>query len=172
MVPATSKKNIKCFADHLRQVFGLYDAEYFPLLELLEHAIPEMDTGFNYEIVSDLEMGADQANYNLITNVMRVRESVYNGACNGNGRDRFTIAHELGHYFLHNEVVLSRVDTNIVVPIYRDPEWQANTFASALMMPDHIIKNMIPEQIAKRCGASLTAAKIAFNNLQKANKND
>jgi Zn-dependent peptidase ImmA (M78 family) len=54
-------------------------------------------------------------------------------------RQRFTIAHELGHYFLH-----TKKDTFIEYTEYRDnkkeimrtvPERQANMFAAALLMP-------------------------------------
>jgi len=50
-------------------------------------------------------------------------------------RDRFTIAHELGHYFLHylyeersNEAAFGRGERNVV-------ETQANVFAASLLMP-------------------------------------
>nr|WP_305147469.1 ImmA/IrrE family metallo-endopeptidase [Butyricicoccus faecihominis] len=95
---------------------------------------------------------------------MKIRNSVYEGACCGNGRDRFTLAHEIGHFFMHRDVdlALSRIDERNDVPAYRKSEWQANTFASALMMPDHIIKNWEPEEIARFCGASMSAAEIAY----------
>jgi Zn-dependent peptidase ImmA (M78 family) len=51
-------------------------------------------------------------------------------------RDNFTIAHELGHYFLHydhknngnQQVVFARYGSDIF-------EWQANRFAAAFLMP-------------------------------------
>lgn len=48
-------------------------------------------------------------------------------------RDRFTIAHELGHYFLHSEqgvrpiIAFRRGSTRI--------EWEANWFAASFLMP-------------------------------------
>lgn len=49
-------------------------------------------------------------------------------------RDRFTIAHELGHYFLHSRqgetpLVAARMDSEL-------PEWEANWFAAAFLMPE------------------------------------
>ena len=38
-------------------------------------------------------------NTNTATNTMRIRSDVYRGAIAGNPRDRFTLCHELGHYF-------------------------------------------------------------------------
>lgn len=148
-------------------MLGLHDEAFFPVLYVLECVLPMLDTEFSYEIVPDIEMGVDQANYNPVTNTMRIRESVYLGACKHNGRDRFTIAHELGHYFMHDSVALSRVESGVRVPAYKDPEWQANTFAAAILMPDHIIAGWDPVQISKRCGTSYNAANIAYIQLQK-----
>lgn len=167
MVPPASRNDIKVFANRVRRLFHLHEIETFPVMEFVEIVLTKIDPSFNYEIVSDAEMGSDQANYSPVSNTMRIRNSVYEGAYNGNGRDRFTVAHELGHYFLHSDVSLSRADDNINVPAYRNPEWQANTFAAALLMPDHIIKDMGPSQIAQRCGTSYSAAAIAYNNLKK-----
>ncbi|MBC8290293.1 MAG: ImmA/IrrE family metallo-endopeptidase [Planctomycetes bacterium] len=48
-------------------------------------------------------------------------------------RDRFTAAHELGHYFLHSE------QGDIPIIAFRNGstriEWEANWFAAALLMP-------------------------------------
>ncbi len=53
-------------------------------------------------------------------------------------RDNFTIAHELGHYFLHYDPEAPVPDNRLVV-FYRygsdEFEWQANRFAAAFLMP-------------------------------------
>ena len=164
LVPPASKRDIKRLASTIRKKFGLEYVAFFPVVEMIEVALPMFDSQFNFEIVEDCEFGLDAANYNPQQNLMRIRQSVYDGACAGNGRDRFTLAHELGHYFMHKDVdlALSRIDTKYTVPAYCNSEWQANTFASALLMPDHIIKDMQPNQIAKICGTSLSAADIAY----------
>lgn len=78
------------------------------------------------------------------TGDMYIREDVYNGACQGKGRDRFTIGHEFAHLLLHDNLVLglARVDKNIKVEIYRDPEWQANVFAGEFLIPTDCIGGM------------------------------
>ncbi|HEX8397507.1 MAG TPA: XRE family transcriptional regulator [Pyrinomonadaceae bacterium] len=59
---------------------------------------------------------------------------------------RSTIAHELGHYFLHEPEFRVRMQLeefadsddasqNKHIPVYADPEWQAWRFAGALLMP-------------------------------------
>ncbi|MBB5038718.1 ImmA/IrrE family metallo-endopeptidase [Prosthecobacter dejongeii] len=54
-------------------------------------------------------------------------------AYTGNLRNRFTIAHELGHYFLHSEggkkaIRIGREGSTRV-------EWEANWFAAAFLLP-------------------------------------
>ena len=63
-------------------------------------------------------------------------------------RGRYFLAHELGHCLLHTDqlvrlaqipmaqqVALHRNGQVVAHEIYRDTEWQANAFASALLMP-------------------------------------
>jgi len=58
---------------------------------------------------------------------------IYLSTFTGPLRDRFTIAHELGHYFLHSKqgeipIRASRKGSGRL-------EWEANWFAAALLMP-------------------------------------
>ena len=83
----------------LRKFLGLENEKYFPITELLD-VLAEIFDNFSYEIVENNELPfGTHADTNTLTGHIRIRESVYEGACNGNGRDRMTIAHELGHYF-------------------------------------------------------------------------
>lgn len=61
-------------------------------------------------------------------------------------RARFSFFHELGHAVLHGSQLQqiskmaeaelqARLEAPPILPVCRDPEWQANAFASALMMP-------------------------------------
>lgn len=49
-------------------------------------------------------------------------------------RDRFTVAHELGHYFLHSDQG-SRPGLATRSGVSERAEWEANWFAAALLMP-------------------------------------
>ena len=82
-------------------------------------------------------------------------------------RQRFSIAHELGHILLHQNVgptVKNREISSVDDPI----ESEANIFASRLLAPLcvlHFLGVKSPEEIAKICQISLTAARIRFSRL-------
>ena len=107
------------------------------------------------------------AEYNPIKKELKIRDDTYENAINGIGRDRFTIAHEIGHIFLHsNNVSLAR--SNEEIPIYCNPEWQANTFARELLCPiNGIIKGDNDETLAKRYGVSKEVARIQLSQKEQ-----
>lgn len=85
-------------------------------------------------------------------------------------RDRFTVAHELGHYFLHHRApdehlvgqrtrTFTRLGRNV-------PETQANVFASNLLMPEAAFAAAFAElagglvAVADRFEVSVPAARV------------
>lgn len=80
-------------------------------------------------------------------------------------RQRFTIAHELGHYFLHRDhgdfedTALFRKELQ-----YNHREFDANSFASKLLMPENAFRETVIkypgniEFVAKYFGVSKAAA--------------
>lgn len=85
-------------------------------------------------------------------------------------RDRFTIAHELGHYFLHYRApekhrvgerlsTFTRLGRNVA-------ETQANVFASNLLMPESQFRSKFEQvsgdmtQLARHFEVSVPAAKV------------
>lgn len=94
------------------------------------------------------------------TNQIVIRDDIYERARHGEGRDRFTIAHEIGHYILHNTnmITLTRVYPNENVKPYEDVEWQADAFAGELLCPSCAIRNMDILDISRIYGVSVKAA--------------
>lgn len=80
-------------------------------------------------------------------------------------RQRFTIAHELGHVLLHNHLN----DWNNLDPHQQNIlEVEANWFASRLLMPDYSFQTLLdlsPEHLADKCQVNLQAAKKRLQNL-------
>lgn len=88
-------------------------------------------------------------------------------------RVAFTIAHELGHYYLHQDKpaeVFYRNDALFLNPDHKEQEQEANWFAASLLMPKEIfidfwqIINDI-DQIASRFSVSNSAAYWRLKNL-------
>ena len=100
---------------------------------------------------------------------IRIKESVYNGAAEGNGRDRMTIAHEIGHYFTlcFCGFQFQRNFKKETVPAYRSPEWQAKCFAGELLIDFDLVYNMQPYEIVDKCGVSYEAAYYQYNQIHK-----
>lgn len=152
-----SREKIRRIADIVRAVSKDI---CFPVVHFLEYVMPQIYDGFYLEIVEDSELPDCLAKTIPKEKRILVREDVYNGAIAGNGRDRFTLAHEIGHYFLHQdiEVAYHRRLENLVT--YKDPEWQANVFAAELLMPRDAIRNMSIDEISRVCKVSYKAAQI------------
>lgn len=155
-----SRARIRKITEKLRELIGCSEKAYFPIVEFIEWIMGDPENDFDYEIVEAQEMQDMYGNMNTGLNVMKIREDVYIGAINGNPRHRFTLCHELGHYLIHfpERVTFARG----TVPAYMNPEWQANAFAGELMAPYDLVKGMRIEEIAEKCGMSITAASIQY----------
>ena len=169
MVEGKTRKELRELACVFRGVFGLREILYFPIVEILD-ILGEFFGNFNYEIVEDDTFPENiHADTDIRTGTIRIKQSVYEGACVGEGRDRMTIAHEIGHYFMlcRCGFRLERNFTNKKVPPLCDPEWQAKCFAGELLVPAHLVWDMSAEEIAMECGVSYDAALIQYDRVHK-----
>lgn len=167
MIEPKSRDDLRNLARQFRKLLHLEDELYFPIVELLD-VMTEIFDDFNYEIVEDNVFSENvHADTDIKTGLIRIKESVYEGACNGEGRDRMTIAHEIGHYFTICVCgfKLTRNFSEKRIPAFQDPEWQAKCFAGELMVAAHLVKDMNEFEIAKRCGVSYDAAHVQYKHL-------
>ena len=68
-------------------------------------------------------------------------------------RQKFTLAHEYGHYLLHKENSLSFVDATFFRGNDNSAiEYAANEFASNLLMPESAVRSQIEEKGIKNIG--------------------
>lgn len=162
-----SRSNIAAITNSIRKTLKAENIEYFPIVNFIELVLCHPEIGIELEIVDVSEMDNVYALADTTRNCLRIREDVYEGAVAGKPRDRFTLCHEVGHFILHQPDCVEFARGNI--PTYRDPEWQANTFAGELMAPSSLIlqNKLSPEEISEKCGMSYTAAKIQYENAQK-----
>ncbi|RQS20677.1 ImmA/IrrE family metallo-endopeptidase [Burkholderia sp. Bp8998] len=103
---------------------------------------------------------------------------VYNSAVRSEGRKRFTVAHEFGHYLLHrHQQVHFECGTDDIETgdnNGRDIEGEADVFASTLLMPLDDFRRQVDGQpvsfdllghCADRYGVSLTAAALRWTEI-------
>lgn len=112
----------------------------------------------------------------LIANKDRSKWMIlYNSAVTSDGRKRFTIAHEFGHYILHRHQQDQFECGSDVIEVgdgnERDVEGEADLFASTLLMPLDDFRRQVDGQsvnfellgcCADRYGVSLTAAALRW----------
>jgi hypothetical protein len=114
----------------------------FDVINYLEfHLVDEHET--DYHISDALPLGTyAETRLKLVT----ISEQIYHGASEGNAFSRFTVTHELGHVALHEYLLMKQFQSSqhaTECVMYRrdelepycDPEWQADEFAGALLMP-------------------------------------
>lgn len=98
------------------------------------------------------------------------REDVYERACSGFPRDKFTIFHEIGHLILGHRRTINREIDDYPLKRIEDSEWQANQFAGEVLMPyDEIrLNNLVSEfDIQNHFNVSFQAALVRFSQLQR-----
>lgn len=69
--------------------------------------------------------------------------------------------------FLHEGITLNRQIKIKDHKVYEDSEWQADTFASELLMPSHMCEGLSVEEIQEKFIVSYAAAQIKFEKLNK-----
>ena len=163
-----SRQDLRRLAFLIRKKLCLENVLYFPVVQLLE-LMSELFPRFHFEVVEDNELpGGVHADTDIENHIIRIKRSVYDGACAGNGRDRMTIAHEISHYLLLCVwgFRLQRNFSNGTVPKYQDPEWQAKCFAGELLIAAHLVKELNPLEISELCGVSLLAAQTQWARIK------
>jgi transcriptional regulator with XRE-family HTH domain len=167
LVAAASTRALWDFAEKVRSVFVGEAHVCFPIMDVLEFRLPAIEDGFHLEVCSHAEMGVEEGLVIANSKCIKLREDVYEGAWNDVGRDRFTACHELGHYLLHRQVAMARVRDDSH-PVYRDAEWQADTFAGGLLMSTrHLAQLGCADAAAAQCGMTPMAANVMWSKYRK-----
>lgn len=92
------------------------------------------------------------------------------------GKKRFTIAHELGHFEMHRNVIVVHNDTDATLEFFKNgnQETEANEFASELLMPEHLFKKEcegkkfspdLLRQLSERFQTSITSVAYKYFEL-------
>lgn len=133
----------------------------------------------DYDLVSDLELPEDEAEFDPLTRLLRLRRSVF---CAANDlysgpekpRARFTLAHEFGHVVLNHKRIRHRNISNRITERVntqtRIDEAEANRFAGALLIPRHLVEAptaISSLQLAHEFQVSEPAAAVRLQELQR-----
>ncbi len=167
IVPPRSWDNIAHLADEFRDQLGLSDKARFPVMSVLEDLLYQHFDLLEMRVVSDSEMEGAEGYTCPDGKFIAIAESVYEGAYAGNGRHRFTVAHELGHLVLHSKQPLQRNTSSVLPKAYCRSEPQANQFAAELLMPRRFFTQMDTEAVVVgRHGVSGEAANLRLRYLR------
>ncbi|WP_421416490.1 ImmA/IrrE family metallo-endopeptidase [Serratia plymuthica] len=130
-------------------------------MEVIEFALPQFMPEFELLVASEAEMGGTHGLTFPQESRIILREDIYEGAVEGLGRDRMTVAHEIGHLLMHKNIAFARAEPGVQIRAFESSEWQAKCFSGELLVPMHhsrVLESMSVEEIAKECGVSCQAA--------------
>lgn len=158
-VPPLQRADLRRLTTEIRQSIR-QEKPWFPIVEFAELVLPKAIPDFTFLIGDYQEMGSNHGLTFPDENTIQIRADVYDRAITGKGRDRLTIAHEIGHLLLHKNIGLARKESpHDAVPTYCDSEWQANAFAGELLIYHKLVGNYKSiRNIAEAFGVSEKAA--------------
>jgi transcriptional regulator with XRE-family HTH domain len=168
LVPPMKAERIRTLAEAVRSTFVAPGTAEFPIMDVLEFRLQRLMPDFVLECGSREEMGSDEGRTIHGKSTIVLRDDVYENAWQGKGRDRFTACHELAHYVMHANVAFTRMETSESYPIYRDSEWQADTFAATLLVPPNVAKQFAgPLDLAIACKVTPRAAGVILHKYRE-----
>ncbi len=155
-----SRPDIRRFVKEIKCFLHLENEMHFPIIRFLELCLPLYFPDFELEVMDSQEMLLNHGETFPDKHIIRLREDVYMRAADGEPRDRMTVAHEIGHLFLHtgDAVSLCRLAPNEKLKPYEDPEWQANAFGGEMLAPSYLIRGFSVREVMCRCNVSEAAA--------------
>lgn len=165
----TSIKKLRQIANEIRQEFNVTDI-YFPIVDILDKLC--LEDKLLYLILEDenpLFNEGELARYSVNENTIFIKDSVYEEAVDNIGRSRFTLTHELAHYYLLKVYGFEIIETDEDFEAYENPEWQANTLAAELLIPYDLTKDFTFEELMDKCVVSDECALVELkkrNNIK------
>lgn len=166
VVPPRSGDDLDAMALRVREVLGLKEEAFFPILEVYD-LLHELIPGAAYEVLPMEAMGDNHGLTLVRRKLIQIREDVFEDACRHDGRGRFTMCHEMGHLLLHREgVALQRSQER--PPLYKSSEWQSDRFSGSLLMPLNLLSpGENPASLMEKFGVSLMAAEVRMSQIDK-----
>ena len=162
-VPPCSRNDLRNLAAKMHELLRYDGKSPFPIVDVVEFVLPRIVPGFELHVLPAEEMGEEHGRTYPDKHLMFIREDVYDGACKGNGRDRFTMGHELSHQLLHEGIDVTLARSNCQHKTFEDSEWQADALAGELLMPHKDIQGLSVGQVVDIFQVSPSAARTQLN---------
>jgi hypothetical protein len=164
-VQKRSKQDIAHLANLVRSALMLGE-DHVAMAPLLELALPELLKDYDFQVVDDDELGGAEGWTDISEPVIRMTNTSYQALLSLDPRARFTAAHELGHLLMHSSSHIHYARAAHMDP-QTDPEWQANEFAAAFLMPEKAFrKTTSVEEAMARFGVGYQAARRRARDLE------
>lgn len=164
-VEKRSAEEIADLANMVREALQL-GQERVAMAPLLELALPEIIDDYELLILPDEQLGTAEGLTDLIKPIICLPERTYSALLAAEPRARFTAAHELGHLLMHTSSHVHYARAEHSDP-NSNPEWQANVFASAFLMPETAFRQCRTAQEAmQRFGVSFSAVRRRAKRLK------
>ena len=162
-----SRKSIRAIVKMVKKKCGMGNVMKIPVCGFFEFIMERLFPGFEWEIVDENEMMEEGLTLSA-DNTILIRQDVYIKACNGDGRARFTIMHEIGHFLLHGpqRVALCRLAPGEQLKKFENPEWQADNFAAEFLMDFDLVMGLNYKEISRECCVTYGASQTRVNVLQ------
>ena len=113
--------------------------------ENIENIVPPINLSLILKKNNFTIKQGDFSDKNVSGAYSKIENSIYLARSENYTRKVFTIAHELGHYFLHSGVTSEFFYRSQMTQIFQDGEnkimeSEANCFAASLLMPEKVLK--------------------------------
>ena len=162
-----SRNRIRSIAFFIRTFFKdciSKDGLYVDVIKLIDIVYQKTNKSIIVEIVEDKKLkdspGSCKPDYKG-NYLIQIKESVYNGACDGIGGYRMHIMHELAHAFLcmiGYTPICERSFKNYQLRPFESMEWQAKALAGEILMDYKLTSGMTADELIDKCGVSIDSA--------------
>lgn len=179
-----SREKIRLLSKLFRDLFKIKTI-LFPVLKVLDkmemkfsdnlYYSVEEDKCFEFGVMAELVNVEDEEHF-----CIRIRQSVYDKACNGDHASIGFICHEMCHFFLifvcgigpkkyytSEGLVYAKAIAGKAEPIYNSMEWQAMALCGEVMIPYERYINYSFKQIISRTKSSNEQAKYFITKVVK-----
>ena len=170
-VPAKSAKDIADIARAVRELLGQSKTWILDLINLRDKLtkIKGLE-GLDFVVLPEDQMHGALAYTTSNPPRIFLGQKTANDLARGDGRARWTLAHEMGHLLMHPGAAKPRMAIGNArtswIATFESAEWQADEFAANVLMPEEIVIDAADaDELMEMCGVTKTAAERRFNSL-------